>query len=327
MTSTAKKYESSHHNLRFACKEGRFIKPCPGTPRYVCCGYQVIQFAQGCSLDCTYCILDHYFDQHAPVLFTNQDKLLRELKEHLATQKNLVRLGTGEFTDSLCFDEFFQVHRDIIRVIEGAPNAVLEIKTKTTNIEPLLNLEHRDRVIISWSLNSDAIAAQEEKGAPDIESRLKAAQSAEAGGYKLAFHFDPIIHHEDWERGYGETIERLFSTVTETSIVYISMGTLRFVPAMREIMKQHGAQYLEGDFIRGYDGKMRYFRPLRTNLYRRILSRLGRYVSVDRVYLCMENSDVWKDVFGIDGMNSALLAQRLDDNCREAFPSLPRRRC
>ena len=65
--------------LRYEENRGSFIKPCPGTPRYVCCGYRIINIAHGCTLGCTYCILDHYFDSDTPVLFSNVEKLYEEL--------------------------------------------------------------------------------------------------------------------------------------------------------------------------------------------------------------------------------------------------------
>jgi hypothetical protein len=67
---------------------------------------------------------------------------------------------------------------------------------------------------------------------------------------------------------------------------------------------------------------MRYFRPLRTGLYRTVLGYLKQYIPEERVYLCMENQDVWKDVFAIDNMTSTQLAKRLDRACVRAFPGL-----
>jgi len=320
MVSTSKiggKYASV---IKLVTNQGRFIKPCPGTPRYVCCGYHIINFAQGCTLGCTYCILDYYLDLPTPVVFGNQNQLIIELSETLQKRKDgLFRFGTGEFTDSLIFEDVFPIYDKLIPIIANSSNAILEIKTKTVQVEPLLHVQHKDRVIVSWSLNSTAIAKQEEKGAPGIDERIDAARRVEEHGYKLAFHFDPIIHYKGWEEGYRETIDKLFRKVDPKSIVYVSMGTLRFMPQMRDAMEEHGAGYLEGDFIRGYDGKMRYFRPLRTKMYRSVLSSLREHVPEKKVYLCMENSDVWKDVFGIEGMRSSMLAERLDQRCRDAF--------
>jgi spore photoproduct lyase len=305
-----------------ATNRGHFIKPCPGTPRHVCCGYRIINFAQGCTLGCTYCILDSYFNHNIPVVFENRSQLLAELDEVLVEETGLLRLGTGEFTDSLLFEKSYPLYERLIPRIAASSHAILEIKTKTVQVDSLLDIRCRDHIIVSWSLNSKAVARREERGAPDIDTRIRAAKKVEDCGYKLAFHFDPIIHHEGWEDGYGETIERLFKVIDPRDVVYVSMGALRFMPRMKQIMEAHGAQYLDGDFVRGEDNKMRYFRPLRTRMYGTLLAALKEYVPEQKVYLCMENRDVWKDVFGIESMSSKLLAERLDRACKNAFPTL-----
>ncbi len=319
MMSTSKNKAAAY---RYEENRGRFIKPCPGTPRYVCCGYRIVNIAQGCTLGCTYCILDHYFDADIPVLFSNVEKLYEELEQTVADSKGILRLGTGEFTDSLLYEDYYNVYARILPIIACSSNAVLELKTKTVHIDPLINMDRYDRIILSWSLNSNYIASQEEHEAPSIEERIKAAQRVEAYGYKLAFHFDPIVFYDGWEQGYKTTIETLFHSIEPNNVVYVSMGSLRFSSHVQASFMQRSVLYLHGDFIRGLDGKMRYFRPLRTKLYRTVLSYLKQYIPEELVYLCMENQDVWKDVFEIDNMTSGRLAKRLDRACMRAFKSL-----
>jgi spore photoproduct lyase len=288
----------------------------------VCCGYRIINFAQGCTLGCSYCILEDYLDLNNPVVFENRDDLIQELREAIKRGEGLQRLGTGEFTDSLLFEAEFPLYGDLVPIVADSSSAVLEIKTKTTNIDSLLHIDNKGNTIVSWSMNSIFIAGRYERGAPAIDARIEAARRIEASGYKLAFHFDPIVYHDGWEEAYRETVEQLFRRVHPESVVYISMGTLRFPQGMRHRLEDQGARLLYGEFVRGLDGKMRYFRPLRTRMYRGVLASLKRHLSEDKVYLCMESPDVWQDVFGIVGMDSTQLAQRLDDNCRSAFPNL-----
>ena len=100
------------------------------------------------------------------------------------------------------------------------------------------------------------------------------------------------------------------------------MGTLRFFPGMKRELEKMGAIYAGGEFIRGIDGKMRYFRPIRTLLYRSVLSFLKNYISEDHIYLCMESPEVWQDVFNIKNMSSNKLKRRLDELCLGSFPRL-----
>ena len=333
------------HQVTRAVNRGRFLKPCPGTPRHVCCGYHVIHFAQGCTLGCTYCILNKYFDLDRPVLFTNTADLFAELERAIhgspvdcttddgypggcspdcgVPGTGIQRYGTGEFADSLLFEELLPLHAGLVRFFARQDRAVLEIKTKTTGSDGLLDAPEKDNVIMAWSLNSQPAALREEPGAPSPAERIVAARRAQDAGYRLAFHFDPLILHPGWEEAYPGIIDLLFSVVDPRRVVYISMGTVRFMPEMREQLHKNGAGFLcSGEFVRGEDNKMRYFRPLRTEMYRRIRRSLERHVDPDILYLCMERTEVWEDVFGEESMSSHRLARRLDAACLRLFPKL-----
>jgi len=56
--------------------KGVFIRDCPGTRYYTCCGYKILHIGTFCVMDCSYCILQSYF--HPPVLqyFVNHDDML-----------------------------------------------------------------------------------------------------------------------------------------------------------------------------------------------------------------------------------------------------------
>lgn len=80
--------------------KGKFLKECPGTRSYTCCGYKILHIGTYCTMDCAYCILQSYFHPPMCQFFVNHDDLLAELDHHLSLEKRS-RIGTGEFTDSL----------------------------------------------------------------------------------------------------------------------------------------------------------------------------------------------------------------------------------
>ena len=307
-----------HNEIQRIENKSSFIKPCPGSPGYICCGYKIIDFARGCNLGCTYCILQFY-GYDGLTVFENREDLFREIENYLEKNIALTRFGTGEFTDSLLFEHTDSPYDKLISIVSRAGNAVLEIKTKTANVHNLLKIRDHENTIVSWTLNSDYIAHHEEKGAPDIQRRLQAALKVQKEGYKLAFHFDPIILHENWEDGYKRTVERIFQRIDPENIVYISLGTLRYVAGMSHVLKRMRKDCRNGEFIRAQDNKIRYFRPLRTVAYRTLKNLLTGYVDERRLYLCMENQTVWEDVFGVRDMCDVKLKERLDEACRRSF--------
>jgi len=288
-------------NLFLCRNRGKFLKPCPATREYRCCDYQVLNIGANCPMDCVYCILQAYLNNPWLSFFVNTDDLLAELEESLVDPKTFLRIGTGEFTDSLALDSLTGLSRLLINFMRDKRNGILELKTKTAVIGNLRGLDHGGRTITAWSLNSPAVMSKEELRTATLEQRLKAAAQCASWGYRLAFHFDPIIDHPDWEEGYANTIKKLFNTVPKEDIAWISLGTFRFLPALRNIAFSRfpNARFLHEEFVPGLDGKMRYFRTRRVEMYSALLAELHKRCAPHTcIYLCMESDEIWKEVFG-----------------------------
>lgn len=286
--------------LLLTANKGAFIKPCPGTRYYRCCGYQILNIARYCSMDCAYCILQAYF--HPPVLqyYVNQEEMLLELEERLRQTKRILRLGTGEFTDSLIWEDFSDLTPRLVERFAHQQAAILELKTKTVNIAALDKLAHNRKTILAWSLNTEPVVANEERKTTTIDQRLEAAAWCQDRQYPLAFHFDPLVIYDDCEADYLQLVDRLFAAVSADNIVWISLGAFRFMPDLKPVMQKRfaGSKIVYGEFVPGRDRKMRYFKPLRMALYRKIIDRIRQWSSSVTVYFCMEDDEVWEKCLG-----------------------------
>jgi spore photoproduct lyase len=314
------KQDYDPRSLEVVAFRGRFLKSCPGTQHYHCCGYRILNFGVQCSLDCTYCILQAYLNQPNLRLFGNTDFLFAELAEALRVNPSeLFRIGTGEFTDSLLLDPWTKFSGMLAPFFAKQSNAVLELKTKTNFIQNLSSLDHGGHTIVAWSLNAEGVRSHEEPRSATIEERLRAARSCADWGYWLAFHFDPMIDYPDWKQGYGEILERLFESVDPARIVWISLGGFRFMPDFKPIMQTRHprSRILYGEFIRGLDNKMRYFRDIRVELYSFMVERIRQVDPGLCVYLCMEGLDIWRQAFGFSPEERGGLPAMLDQAVRE----------
>jgi spore photoproduct lyase len=305
--------ERGKHVLYLTRNRGAFIKSCPGTHHYRCCGYKILHIGTYCSMDCSYCILQSYF--HPPVLqfFLNHHDMDHELQRLFAT-RTIHRLGTGEFTDSLIWEPWTDLSAGLIRRFAGQDGCFLELKTKTARIETLLDLPHRRRTILAWSLNTERVIRAEERGTASLDARLKAAAQGAARGYPLAFHFDPIVIEDGCEADYRRTVERLFAAIDPRHIVWISLGALRFMPELKAVVQRRfeASRIVYGEFIAGLDGKMRYFKPLRMRVYREMVAAIRAHAPRVCIYLCMEDDEVWQAALGFRPSDGGGLAGMLD---------------
>jgi len=292
---------------------GKFVKNCQGSGAEICCGYLIVSYAWNCHLGCSYCVLQSYLSNDAMVICTNIDALLAEVEEALARSTRTLRIGTGELADSLALDSITHYSRRLIPVFASHTNGILELKTKTDQIANLEGLNHRGRTVLSWSMNSRRICDTEERRAATFDERLAAAVRCQEWGYKLGFHFDPLIHYDGWEAGYREAVEEIFRTVDPGRVAWVSLGALRFTPHLRELIQKRfpESRVPYGEFVPGHHGKLRYFRPIREEMYRKMRSWIRAAAPDVFVYLCMESGIVWERSFGERPQCTAELCQRL----------------
>jgi len=296
---------------------GSFIRQCPGTRHYTCCDYKILHIGSFCAMDCSYCILQAYF--HPPLLqyFVNQAEMAAEL-EGLFSRRQTTRIGTGEFTDSLIWESVTNLAEWLVPRFSKQARAVLELKTKTAHVRGLKHLDHNRKTILAWSLNSEKIIREEERGTAPLNSRLKAAAACEKWGYPLAFHFDPLVIYEGCEAEYREVLEKLFAHVPADRIVWISLGTFRFMPDLKGMIQKRfpSSRIVYGEFVPGLDGKMRYFKPIRMELYRKMVGWIREMAPDVRVYLCMEDDEVWRRALGFVPADCGGLGAMLDESAR-----------
>ena len=302
LASQSADFAAAKKRLYVARHKGEFLKKCPGSDGQVCCNYFVINFASNCPMDCSYCYLQEYL-AHNPALkvFANVDDLLTEAEELLSKHRRyFFRIGTGEITDSLILDPYIGFTREVVPFFAEQPNVLLELKTKSNCVDDLLTLDPKERIVVSWSMNPQVVIDADEHGTASLLERLQAARLCQDAGYRLGFHFDPMIEYPGWEKDYEEMVEQLFASVDWRRIAWLSMGVLRNTPGLKRAMRERlpRTRLLAAEQVPNPDGKLRYFQPLRIEMYRKMLGWIRRRAPTAKVYLCMESKHVWEQVFG-----------------------------
>jgi len=253
----------------------------------------------GCRLGCAYCILRSYLNFAPMVVHPDPRpaiKALARLAE--ANPGRLVRVGTGELGDSLELDPLFRLSEHLIRAAAAHPNLHLELKTKTDRVDHLETVRPKGNAVIGFSLNPQAVARELEPGAAPLERRLEAARRAAAAGYRVAFHFDPVVLQRD---SVAETLKLylpLAGSLAEFGpgrVAWISLGTFRCPASLRDHLRL--PPLATGRLVPCRDGKFRYLQRERSRLYRALAAELERGTGAP-VYLCMESAAVWRNVFG-----------------------------
>jgi len=309
-------FGAGKRQMIIARRKTPFLMACPaGSSKFACCGYLVLTLASNCPMDCSYCFLQEYLaDNPAFQVYANFADSFAELNRLVKSAPGRsFRIGTGELADSLAFDSITGISRELVRFFAAYENLTLELKTKTDEIENLLDLDPRGRVLVSWTLSSDNVYRSSEHRTASPTARIAAARAVLEAGYRVAFHFDPLIAYPGAERDYVRLIDELLDSVPAKKISFISMGGLRMTPALRTIARHRFSTdpMLCGEDVLASDGRFRTFTPLRLKLYRTLEERFRKAGAEIPAYLCMEPASIHERVFGEAPIKPAGLGERL----------------
>lgn len=301
-----KQFDQSKKVLWIKEFDGDFFKRCPGSTQkktLSCCNYHVLNLGQQCNMNCSYCYLQSYLNIPATIIYSNIDKALSEL-ERMANEfpNHPFRVGTGEVIDSLSLDPLTLYSRKLIQFFKKFPNWTLEFKTKSNFVDQFLDCDHAGNVVASWSVNAEEVSKNEEHGTASLEERLNAARKCADKGFQVAFHIDPMIYYPRWKEGYGDLVDRILSRFKSSEVHVISVGTLRFQPEQRHLMRERfGMRSLvtSAEMFPSEGDKLRYDSNLRLEMVNFVIQKFKNAKSEIpwKVFMCMETPENWISSF------------------------------
>ncbi len=295
---------------------GRKFQKCPGSNNVICCNYYLLNTCFNCLYDCTYCFLNSYLNSFGIVQFVNLDELAEAVNIFASDYQNNLRVGTGEFTDSLMFDEVTGIAESLIAETCDNRKLFLEFKTKSANVDHLLPINRKGNTVLAWTLNTIRNISLYETGSANLYERISAARKAQDAGFFTAFHFDPVIKYENFISDYMGVIELMGNSLRNDGVLWISLGCFRYSPGFKDIIKH---KYPEEritveEMFPGIDGKFRYLTSERIKIFRTLALELKKYFPQTFIYLCMEDKYVWSEVFGKDYRESEDLEKDLSNH-------------
>jgi len=322
-----KNYRKGKQTLAIKPKKGETMDTCATiSDKYICCNVKVLKSVSNCPFDCSYCFLQNYLNDGTTSVIGDIPAMMDEVKEKTSKQPwRFFRIGTWELGDSLALEHLSGQAKLLIEAFKDIPNAMLELKTKSDNVDGILKCDHQLKTVVSWSMNTEHIINEQEHKTARLHERLTAIEKVAKAGYLMGFHFDPMIYYKEWKSGYTSLIKDIFTRVDPKQVAWISIGSLRFNPEMKNKMDQNFPKntLTSAEMVLGDDGKMRYVKPLRIEMYDHIYRELNKYITkTNLVYLCMERWDVWEKILGYTPKSIGDLDYIFAKTLRDNYPKL-----
>lgn len=178
-----------------------------------------------CIFDCEYCYLQGVYSSANIVIFVNIDEMFKEIEEILKTKSMYICISYD--TDLLALENITGFVKKWYDFTLEHKNLKIELRTKTANISPFLNLLPNENFILAWTLSPLEFSKNHELKTPNLIQRIFAMRKALELGWTVRLCFDPIINIKNFEKEYKDMIEYTFSNIDSEKILDISIGTFR----------------------------------------------------------------------------------------------------
>ena len=270
---------------------------CPvASEKTICCNLRTIDAVQGCSLGCSYCSIQNFYDsKHIPV----DENLHEKLQSITLNPQKRYHIGSGQSSDSLLLGNKNGVLDAQFDFARNNPNIVLELKTKSKNITWLLEANVPKNVFVSWSLNPQIIIENEEHLTASENDRLRAARTAADKGIRIGFHFHPMVYYDSWRDDYEQLIGRVLSTFSPDEVALVSFGTLTFTKPVVNNLRLKGVQSKVLQIpMEDAAGKLSYPFHIKEEMFTTAWEAFRQWRDQVFFYFCMEDRKLWESVFG-----------------------------
>lgn len=181
-----------------------------------------------CPFDCRYCFLQGMFSSANYVLFVNYEAFLEDVHALSgAAGDGLVHVFSGYDCDSLALEPLTGFAEFFVSEFSRIDNAVLELRTKSTQVRSLLAQTAHDHCVIAMSIAPASVIARFEHGTPGLDERLGALQRLQRQGWPIGLRFDPLLVFADCDAVYRKFFDHVFATLDPTGIHSVTLGGLR----------------------------------------------------------------------------------------------------
>ena len=263
-----------------------------------CCNLLTLDAVESCGFDCSYCSIQSFYNRGKVVFDINFKERLKSLK---LDRNRYYHIGTGQSSDSLMWGNRGGVLEALFEFAKENSNIILELKTKSDNIDYLLKNDIPKNIITTWSLNPQTIIDSEEHFTASLEKRIESAKAIANKGNLVGFHFHPIIIYKDYLKDYKYIVERLLNLFPPKQVAMVSMGTLTFIkPVIKKLRDRNFATKILQMPFENASGKLSYPMELKREMFSSIYNMFKPWHREVYFYLCMEEHSLWKDIFGYE---------------------------
>ena len=248
-----------------------------------------------CIYDCRYCFLQGMFRSAHYVWFVNYEDFATDIEATLRLHGNTgVQFFSGYDCDSLALEPVTRFTEHFLPLFEKHPQALLELRTKSTQIRSLLEYGPVQNCIVAFSFTPQAVATALEHKTPSIERRIEAMARLQKQGWQTALRFDPLIHDVNFEENYTGLFRDIFTAIDPDALHSVTLGSFRLpTDYFSNMIKLYPDEPLfAGPFVNvdgrtaGRKGPTTYRRDIEFSMLDFCNNKLQAHIAREKIYHC-----------------------------------------
>jgi len=199
-----------------------------------------LPLVSGCPGLCQYCYLNTNLGRTPYVkVYVNVEDILGRAQDYVDERSPATTVFEGSATsDPVAVETWTGSLQRAIRFFAALDNARFRFVTKYTDIGGLLEISHKGKTEVRFSINCDYALERFETGTPRLQNRLRAAREIARAGYPLGFLVGPIFVFEGWQGEYTKLLHAVRDYVPDDIGVTIELITHRFTARSKKIIEQ-----------------------------------------------------------------------------------------
>lgn len=272
--------------LILAKKYGNTILPTPSGYGFENSKSYYFSHMLNCIYDCRYCFLQGMYRSANYVLFVNYEDFASQIEKNLNELVQPTVYYSGYDCDSLALEPVSKFCEYFLPIFKQNIGAVLEIRTKSTQIRNILNHESFANCIIAMSFTAHEASEQYEHKVPSIAKRIEALQKLQQNGWPIAIRFEPVIWEPYLIDNYRALFNEIFTALNVEDIHSVSMGEFRMPSSYyKKVVKLYPDESLFARATKTIDGVVTLVNQENQN-QERLERLLLSYINSEQYYRC-----------------------------------------
>jgi len=273
--------------LILAKKHKGFVLPAPEAYNIGAKENYYFSHMMNCLYDCRYCFLQGMYRSAHYVLFVNYEDFANEIENKIQKTDKEIHFFSGYDCDSLALEPVTKFLEYFLPVFREHRKALLEIRTKSTQIRTLLNTEPFENCVLAWSFTPTEIAAELEHKTPSVDRRIESIIKLQEKGWRIGLRFDPLIYSSEYQSQYRKLFTDTLQICNPELLHSVTLGSFRLPKGyFKSIQKMYPDERLFASPLEEANGMFGYKAQIQSEMLNFCREQILSHIPEEKFFPC-----------------------------------------